>query len=84
MHTEDLIVDFKQNALAIRAMTTHNTPMPYFPPFLSLYATGTQVPGGFGDDKDDEGAQGYHSNDKVPASPKAYNLEDSQLNPLVQ
>ena len=62
MHAKDLIVDFEQHALAIKAMTTDETPMPlvpYFPPFLSLYATGTQVPGGFSTDDDDESNQGY-------------------------
>jgi len=51
--------------------------MPYFPLFLSLYATGSQVPGSFSNDEDDQGDQGY-SDDETPTSPEAYDPEDQQ------
>ncbi len=59
-------------------MTTNKPPMPYFPPFLSLYATGTQVSGGFGNNEDDEGIQGYDDDKEMPTFPEAYNPEDQQ------
>jgi len=79
MHAEDLISDFEQGSLAIKvAIAYQKTTMPfipYFPPFLSLYATSTQIPSSFNDDEEDQG----YSDDDQPMSPEPYDPEDEPM-----
>jgi hypothetical protein len=67
MHTEDLISDFESAApAALRAAVTYQEKtMPFFPSFLSLYATGSSIPGSF-KEEDYNDNQGYSNKEEEP------------------
>ena len=65
MHAKDLILDFKTPAIrTIAACQEITMPfVPYFLPFLSLYATGSCIPSALNNEDDDKSDQGYSDDD---------------------
>ena len=81
MHAEDLISDFEKDTSTVikAAVACQEATMPlvpYFPPFLSIYAASTRLPGSLNiEDDDNKSDQGYSDEDQ-PMSPEAYDPED--------
>ena len=75
MHAKDLISEFEAPAIkTIVACQEATMPfIPYFPLFLSAFATEPHLSGSF-DEKDNESNQGYSDEDQ-PMSPEPYNLD---------
>jgi hypothetical protein len=70
MHAEDLILDFKSAAPAAlkAAVACQEKTMPFFPSFLSLYATGLSIPGSL-EEEDYNDDQGYSDEEEPRPSP---------------
>jgi hypothetical protein len=79
MHAENLILDFKKNpSTVIKAAIAYQEVtmpfVPYFSPFLSIYATEPCLSRSF-NDEDNESNQGYSDEDQ-PMSPELYDSDE--------